>query len=272
MHAKEFLHKLLAPVIHKSRVKALSEVTCAVINTKKLLLTQLGRAIDSGIQERSGIQKVNRLLSNPHLRSERKKIFKTLGELLIGSKKYPEIIIDWSKYPNSEDGVLRAALSAEGRALTIYEERHLFKQAGNRQIQRNFLKGLKSILPPLCQPVIITDAGFHNDWFKEVLKLGWNYVGRIRGLKKCRFESDLKFYSCKELFKRATKQMKYLGEMVLTKKNPIKSHIYLMKGKLKGRKMLIKSGKISHHKDSKAYSRAQREPWLLASSLSGRGF
>jgi hypothetical protein len=53
MHAKGFLHKLLTPVIHKTRVKALSEIITAAITTKKLMLTALGRAIDSPIQERS---------------------------------------------------------------------------------------------------------------------------------------------------------------------------------------------------------------------------
>jgi hypothetical protein len=39
---------------------------------------------------------------------------------------------------------------------------------------------------------------------------------------------------------------------------------------LKGRKALTKQGKVRRDKDSKAYSRAHREPWLLASSLTGR--
>jgi hypothetical protein len=269
MHAKGFLHKLLGPVIHKSRIEALSEVVLAAIHTKELLLTKLGRAI-AGIQERSGIQKVNRLLGNQHLLNERKIISKKISELLIGNKKCPEFIVDWSKYPNSEDAILRASLAAEGRAITIYEERHPFKKMGNRKIQKNFLNTLKMILPNECQPIIITDAGFHNEWFKEILKLGWNYVGRIRGLKKCQFEGSTIFHSCKALFKLATKKMKYLGEMTLTKKNPMKSHIYLVKSKLKGRKVFTKAGQVSRHKDSKAYSRAQREPWLIASSLHGR--
>lgn len=270
MHAKGFLHKLLTPVIHNARAKALSEIVLAVICTKELVLTKVGRAMNSGIQERSGIQKVNRLLANQHLLKEQKIISKVIGELLIGNKKHPEIIVDWSKYPNSEDAILRAALSAEGRALTIYEERHPIKKMGNRKAQRIFLKALKTILPEFCQPVIVTDAGFHNDWFKQVLKMGWDYIGRIRGLKKCCFEGSKTFHSCRELFKLAKNKVKYLGTMILTEKNPMKSHLYLVKSKLKGRKVLTKKGKVNQHKDSRAYSRAHREPWLLASSLSGR--
>ena len=198
MHVEGFLHKLFAPVIHKTRVTALSKVVTAAICTKKLKLSALGRAIE-GIQERSGIQKVNRLLGNRHLLAQRILIAKIVSSLLIGHKKHPEIIVDWTKYPNSDDVVLRAALSAEGRALTIYDERHPIKKMGNRAIQKKFLKTLKKILPE-CEAIIVTDAGFHNDWFREVLKQDWGYVGRVRGLRKYSNNGN-NFYSCKSLFK-----------------------------------------------------------------------
>lgn len=270
MHAKGFLHKLLTPVIHKARVKALTEVVLSAIYTKELVLTKLGRAIDSGIQERSGIQKVNRLLGNSHLLNEQKIIYHVIGGLLIGNKKHPEIIVDWSKYPNSEDAILRAALAVEGRAITLYEERHPVKKMGNGKVHKNFLIVLKKILPANCEAIIVTDAGFHNDWFRDVLKSGWDYIGRIRGMKKYRLPDEKAFHACKKLFKLSTNKVKCLGEMILTKNNSMLSHMYLVKGKLKGRKALTRQGKIKRDKDSKAYSRAHREPWLLASSLTGR--
>lgn len=271
MHVKGFLHKMLGDVIHKSRVKVLSEIVLAAINTKELVLTKLGRGLESKIQERSGIQKVNRLLGNEHLHKEQKIIARVVADLLIGNKKRPVIIVDWTKYPNSEDAVLRASLSAEGRAITIYEERHPIKKMSNRKIQMNYLRTLKKEILPACTPIIVTDAGFHNDWFKEILNLGWDYVGRIRGLKKCRFIDKNDFQPCKKLFRLATYKVKFLGKMILTKNNPFESNVYAVRGKLKGRKALTKQGKIRKDKDSKKYSRSYREPWLLASSLSGNG-
>jgi hypothetical protein len=270
MHVEGFLHKILAPVIHKARVKVVSEVVTAAITTKKLTLTALGRAIESPIQERSGIQKVNRLLGNRSLLIDYPYIAKAISNLLIGNKKHPEIIVDWTKYPNSEDAVIRAALAVEGRALTLYEERHSIKKMGNKRIQKNFLKSLKQVIPASCIPIIVTDAGFHNDWFKEVLKLGWDYVGRIRGIRKYSKPESKKFIFCSNLFKQATKKIRSLGKLILTKKNPTESYFYLVKGTLKGRKALTKQGKVRQDKDSKAYSRSHREPWLLASSLKGR--
>jgi hypothetical protein len=269
MHAKGFLHKLLGSSIHSSRIKALSEVVTATIHTKKLQLTSIGRAIDLPIQERSGIQKVNRLLKNKHLLLERAFIASKVAGLLIGGKKRPEIIVDWSKYPNSKDGVMRASLSVEGRAITIYEERWLFKWMGRIKRQKKFLDGLKKVLADDCEPIIVTDAGFYNDWFKYVLKLGWHFVGRIRNVKKYRPHKDAPFKPCKILFKQATTTPKSLGEMQLTEGNPLLCHFYLVKLPPKKRKALMKNGKIKRDKDSKAYSRSYREPWLIVSSIKG---
>lgn len=117
MHVKGLLHNLLSPVIHKARVKALTEVVLAAICTKELVLTKIGRAIDSKIQERSGIQKVNRLLANNHLSNERKDIATRISDFVIGNKKHPEVIVDWSKYPNSEDAILRASLAVTSHTI-----------------------------------------------------------------------------------------------------------------------------------------------------------
>src|SRR5205085_12326847 len=161
-------------------------------------------------------------------------------------------------------------LTVEGQAMTLHEERYSIKKMGNKKVQNNFLKQLKQIIPTDCRPVIVTDAGFHNDWFKEILKLGWNYVGRIRGMKKYRKPDSESFIPCKNLFRQATGKVKSLGKLILTRGNPTESYFYLVKGKLKGRKALTRRGKVRRDKDSKAYSRSHREPWLLASSLTSR--
>lgn len=270
MHANRFLHKLFNNAIHKARIKALTEVVLAAISAKQLRLSILGRSIDLPIQERSAIQKVNRLLGNKHLIKEHETIQKIVADLLIGNKKRPLIIVDWSKYPNSEDGIMRASLCTEGRALTLYEKRNTFKKMGNKTFQRNYLKNLAQVLPENCQPIIITDAGFHNDWFKSISKLGWDFIGRIRNVKKYRVDGEKRFKLCRTLFRQATEKPKILGKMQLTESNPLICNFYIMKSSLKGRKALRKDGKVRKDKDSKAYSRSYREPWLLVSSLQGR--
>ena len=45
----------------------------------------------------------------------------------------------------------------------------------------NFWKTLHSMLPKVCCPYIVTDAGFKIRGLDLVLSLGWDYIGRVRG-------------------------------------------------------------------------------------------
>jgi hypothetical protein len=115
-------------------------------------------------------------------------------------------------------------------------------------------------LPAGSQPVIITDAGFHNPWFKQIVSYGWDYVGRIRGRKVYRPVGAREWQPCRGLWTQASGRAKALGEVELCHKNPLKSRLYLFKGKARGRQ----------GKSIAEYRLAAKEPWLLASSLRGR--
>jgi hypothetical protein len=182
MHWNKLLHKMLSPVIHQKRLATLIQLVDAAIRLKKLSLTNIGRGMALTIQERSGIRCADRFIGNKHLHDkERVLMYKTQANKIIGGKTRPKILIDWSPMPNTTHHVLRAALIVEGRALTLYEEVHIEKNLSSRKIQINFLKTLKLCLPHFCQPVIITDSGFKNPWFKAILEQGWDYIGRVRG-------------------------------------------------------------------------------------------
>ena len=178
MHVKSFLHKLLSSVIHQKRLITLSLMVETAIKSKKLSLTALGRSLSLPIQERSGIKRADRLLGNTKLHEERSAIYAVCIQQLLGNNKRPIIIADWSHIPNSTNHVLRAALVTQGRALALYEEVYPEKQLGNPATQRAFLLKLKDLLPPDVKPIILSDAGFYNDWFNAVANLGWDYVGR----------------------------------------------------------------------------------------------
>jgi hypothetical protein len=270
MHVATFIHKFFSPVIHKARIQLLICVINTIIKTKELKLTSLGRAIDLPIQERSGIRKVDRLLANRFFQSDDDCIYKSMIKLVVGSKKRPLIIVDWTKLPNINEYALRAALAAEGRAITLYEEVHPKKNENNNKAHQQFLKNFKTLIPEDCKPILMTDAGFKNPWFKEVLQLGWDFIGRVRGGSKITYSEDgEKFKRCKNLHKLASSIPKYLGDMILTKVNPLRMSFYIVKHKLKGRKKYVQDGKIARDKDSISHSRGFREPWLLVSSIKG---
>jgi hypothetical protein len=267
MHVSTFLHKILGAVIHKSRINLLSSVVFALIKTKQLKLTTLGRALELPIQDRSGIRKLDRLLGNLFFQQKNIIIYEAMSRMIVGNKLRPIIIVDWTKLPNINEYGLRASLSGEGRAITLYEEVHPKKKEGNAKVHASFLKELKSLLPKKCRPIVVTDAGFKNPWFKEVLKLQWDYIGRVRGLTK--YSDGAGYKACETLHELASSRPKHLGDKILSKKNPLSTGFFLVKQKLKGGKKYDKSGKIRTDKDSKNYGRSYREPWLLVSSLKG---
>ncbi len=176
--------------------------------------------------------------------------------------------------PNSQnttdDGeycALRASLISEGRGITLYEEAYSKKKENNDKVHKEFLKKLKSLLPKGCRPYVVTDAGFKNPWFRAVLALGWDYIGRVRG--KVTYDIGNGFEPIKNLHEKASTIPKSLGSLLLAKENSLKTTCYIYKHKLKGRKKLTKAGKIAQSTVSKKASAAYREPWVLVSSLSG---
>lgn len=272
MHVTTILHQLLNTTIHKTRIESLMPVITAIIKSKKLRLTQLGRDLNTPGQERAGILRVNRLLANPYYQNQSIDLYKAMTHSIIRNQGRPIILVDWTNIPNSkltaingEQCALRASLIAEGRSLTLYEEIHSKKKESNAGVHRAFLNALQSILPVGCCPYIVTDAGFKNPWFKAVLALGWDYVGRVRGCVT--YDDGSEFTPIKNLFNKASSIPKYLGLITFAKKNPLKSNCYIYTHKLKGRKKRTKTGKVDQHKDSKNHSRSYREPWLLVSSL-----
>lgn len=271
MHVRYILQKLLGTTIHKTRFKTLLVVIKGLIYSKQMQLTQLGRAIKTQGTERSAIRRVDRFLNNAYYQSNTIEIYKTITRSVIGNKKHPDILVDWSSIPNSHktpDGehcLLRASIATQGRSITLYEQVHPKKLENAPKVHKSFLLNLKTMLPENCCPCIITDAGFKNPWFKAVLSHGWNYVGRISGLVQ--YDQGYGFQTIKSLFNKATKTAKLIGLYSVAKTNPLKTHIYLYKAAPKGRHKYTKSGRIDSSKDSLKHSKRHKEPWVLVSSL-----
>lgn len=263
MRVDKFLHNLLNNAIHQKRITTLSQVVKSSLQTKNLSLTALGRGIDNSCQERSNIRKVDRLLGNQNLLLDKDMIYKSVNQYLLSGVSQPIIIVDAVKLPNVDYYALRASCPVGGRSYTLYEAIYSKGEDPESMVHKNFLFTLKKLIPNSCCPVIITDAGFHNPWFKLVLANGWDFIGRIRGLKICRFMAEKLYIPCSLLWAGSKKKPEHLGEVILNKKNPLQVNIYRYKKNMEGRQSQNKK----RRRDDDDYSRSTREPWLLASSL-----
>lgn len=250
------------------RRTALSVNVMAALHGEVLTVTHLGRAIRSEAKEKHCIKRADRLLSNRRLQGERVEIYSVLTQQLIGTKQRPVIIVDWSDMDECKRHfLLRASVPIEGRSLTLYEEVHTVKSKEKPKVHEQFLQTLQKMLPPRCRPIIVTDAGFRTPWFKQVEALGWDWVGRIRNRHEVHLPGETQWIPCKSLYDKATAMPKTLGQARLTESNPIACQLVLYKGKPKGRVHLNRLGQRVRSSHSRKHEQAQREPWLLGTSL-----
>lgn len=239
MHVSKLLHKQLEKTchIHKKRLSCLFEVVETAMQTQYVTLTGLGRRLPSLIKTKHKIKKVDRLLGNRHLQKERIDIYKHLARFIIKKEKSPLIIVDWS--PLAEGSyyyLIRASVPTKGRAITLYEECHRDTDHTNRKIHQSFLNTIKTILPENCRPIIITDAGFRNSWFRLVESLHWHWVGRVRHNSLYKAENKDTWLRVKSLHALATGKAQHFGEVILARANPLTCYFYLYKKYPKGRK------------------------------------
>jgi len=273
MHALKVLHNKLqhaCPFIHQKRLAILVLAIHALLIGQRLSLTQLGRRLASKALVKHNIKRIDRLLSNPHLYQERNSLYHFMSQELLNGHQRPLMIVDWSELTTDRDfHLLRASLPVGGRALTLYEEVHPQKDIGSPKVHQRFLQALQNLLPEDCRPIVITDAGFRNPWFKVVIAFGWDYVGRIRNRDLIKPVNKDDWAPCKNRYKKATYQARYLGEYTTTRKNPLNSHLYLIKQKAKGRHCYNKDGSRTTRGQSEKIAQREKEPWLITTSLQG---
>lgn len=272
MQVSQILHELLLPSTHKKRIHNLIRVVSSVLSLKKLQLSELGRHI-KGVQERSGIRLLDKFLSNRYYQTQSIDLYRGICAKVLSNLPNPDILVDWSSIPNSnlhtqggEHCVLRAALATPGRGITLYEEVHPKSKENNAKVHECFLKRLEHLLPKDCNPLIVTDSGFKNPWFKAVRCLGWHYLGRISGSRY--IDEGNGFHPVSDLYSLATKKAGYLGHFSVAKTNAMRHHLVSYKGSPKGRHKLTKTKQIDRSKDAQKHSKSWKEPWILVTSLS----
>ena len=273
MVALKVLHKKLqqaCPFIHQARLNVLLVATHALLIGQRLSLTQLGRNVLTAAHVKHNIKRMDRLLGNTHLYHERNAIYQFISHELLRGNSQPLLIIDWSDLTNERDfHLLRASIPVGGRALTLYEEVHQQKDNGSPKVQTRFLQSLQQLLPKGCCPIVITDAGFRNPWFKTVRALGWDYVGRVRNRDMITPINTCDWQPCKRLHNKATYQARYLGEYSVVRSNSINTHLYLVKQKAKGRHQYNRDGSRTTRGCSEKMAKRQKEPWIITTSLCG---
>ena len=271
MHATQLLDTYLrkhCQDAHKKRMTALITATQALITGRKLSLTGLGRAICNRTRTKHNIKRMDRLIGNPALHQDRYTIKRALARFIVGMQRRPVVLVDWSDLSaDRQFQLLRAALVVKGRSVTLYEETHYQRNVGNPRVHERFLRQLKNILPVRCVPIIVTDAGFRTPWFRSVLAMGWDYVGRVGGHTMMSPQGQEDWVRVEAVFETATQKGRYLGEVDLVRKRPLACHAYLLWKKKRGRIKKTVFGQRCAMKHSEKNAQRERTPWLIVTSI-----
>lgn len=258
---------LVTPNMHKVRRKALSACVHSLLTGHCATVTSIGRGINSKAHEKHSIKRADRLCSNTKLSVESYAIYASICKWFGRISTRPIILVDWSdldKY--GHHFLLRASLAFDGRSITLYQEVHSIKTKEKRDTHNKFLIRLKALMGDKVTPIVVTDAGFKVPWFRQVVKLGWDFVGRTRQPNTFSFDKRENWDNIRSLFDQATRTPKAF-EGHITKNNPFACRLVLYKGAAKGRHNINRAGLPRKSGASQTHSRGAKEPWLLSTSL-----
>ncbi|EEI0564426.1 IS4 family transposase [Salmonella enterica] len=263
---QNFFCGALAP-FHKYRQNALLDATIALINGASLTLTSIGRYLPGTAQVKNKIKRVDRLLGNVSFHHDIHLIFRNIISMLTNRLSLCVIAVDWSGYPSQEYHVLRASLICDGRSLPLLSWIVPSEKQQNAKVQQAFLNTLFRAVNPKARVIIVTDAGFQNDWFRHIKSLGWDFIGRIRGNVRMRLDSKGEYWFRRQELQASTKP-EYLGPGMLARSKYTRcdGHFYLHKKEPKGRKNKRSRCGIARPSQIKDARSAAKEAWLIFSS------
>jgi hypothetical protein len=248
-------------VVHAKRFKAVVTVVEGLIRAGRAVPAAIGRNLRSGTAPKHSIKRVDRLLANPRLYSEHRTFFGAIAARVLRGCERPLVVLDWTQLLGSHRALV-AAVPIGGRALPIYAEVHPEELLGNSKVQSRFLKALRAVLPVGCRPIIVTDAGFHGPFFRDVMALDWDFVGRVRGTATVRRHNGQ--FSKEQIYATATVTPRDLGRCQLYSawRQMLTRLVLVRKRRKSGRYIPPPSSK-----DEREFRKSARDPWLLATSL-----
>lgn len=269
MRALEFIHarfRRRLPSIHEARWQALWRVVAALLIGRKLWLTALGRTRPGTAMPKHGIKAVDRLLGNELLYKERFDLAACVVETIAGPFRHPIVLVDTVELRHKVV-TLTAAIAHDGRSFPIWSTLVNHVRPRARDCER-FLDELSRVLPVGTRPIIVTDAGFEGAWFAAVQRLGWDYVGRLRGQVKV--ERDGNWMQLRTLRSHATRRAKNLGVLNIGKTKPTPHRVVLSKLPICGHRQVKTRRGPARGTNYHVYRQNAHEPLVLATSLSSR--
>lgn len=271
MHTQNIVTQVMQcclPLMHAARWCALRDVAVSAVNGKALSLVTLALGAPRATSVRHRVKCVDRLLGNRHLEAQRFDLYAALAQQWLTGLPQVLIVVDWSSLAaDMQWHWLRASVVCDGRSITLYEEVHPRRLLGSLAVHTRFIKRLTQLVPfGAHPPIVMTDAGFRNPWFRLIAAQGWQWIGRVRNRDYVRNADSKDWQPAKQLYGQARIVAADLGAFETVRNRPLKCRLVLVKQSPKGRKYRYASGKEQKNSTAKKCASRYREPWLLSCS------
>lgn len=257
------------PDIHAARLSAVLDVSAGLRHSQNLSLSELGRNLPGNAKLKNKIKKVDRLEGNKALHNELFTLYQGLSSFVftyISQEPTLPLVVDVCCLKDDREiQMLSAEIAIKGRSIPLYRE--VYRDIEIKGRAQDFLKELSLCLPRNRRVIIIMDAGFHEEWFKEIEVLGWYWLCRIRGVKSVKLSEELGWKVIKELIPHIKSKTTHYENALLTKDHERPCRMITTYRKPKGRKVKTSRGKTTSTLSNGSYSQANREPWILATNL-----
>lgn len=253
------------PNLHKKRRDCLARFAACHLDTNiSLSVSSIGKRLESSTSLKHKLKAADYFIGNKKFCSEQIKVYQGLASYFWGNYKSLTVLVDWSGACGNKCFSLTASVVGSGRSVPIYQEVHSEREQENLLVHNKFLENLSSVIPEGVEVLVITDAGFHRDWFREVERYGWDFIGRVYTRYQYKKTEENTWKNLHNLPFQARGKATEIGEVLLGKtKKPMSGYLYSYKEKLCGRKH--KKNKYPDHE--KAHSESYRNGWILFSSL-----
>lgn len=107
-------------------------------------------------------------------------------------------------------------------------------------MHKRFPERLAHVLPASDRPpIVMTDAGFRNPWFRLVAARGWPWLGRVRNRDYVKPADVLDWQPAKDLYAQARTTAENLGLYDTVRNHPLRCSLILVKRVPRGRKTAI---------------------------------
>ena len=275
MAAHELLHYYLSQkcsLVHSSRLQAVMDVAYGLQHSKNLSLTAMGRKINNKTNVKHKIKKVDRLEGNKHLHNELEYLYSGLSKYIFtyishNANHNIPIIIDLCFIKDRYDiQMLSAEVACKGRSIPLYRE--VFAKGELKNKAKEFLSNLSKCIPNEAKILVIMDAGFGEKWFEEIENKKWYWLSRIRQGKSIKLDKSDSWSSAKDIFPNIGIKAKSYDDASIMVTHDRKCRIITKKSSaISKRKKPVKFIASKYNYGNGSFSRAAKEPWILATNL-----